>query len=527
MRWLVVLLLSGALCCLLGAAPAPPSTAPGTAPVVAAGDGDPVMQTVISLVSEPPKTGDALWDEYSQDLLEALGVMLLVKPEDRKDMLDFIQDGTEASGDLPYLQAKPELPPRVPDSVLAALEQQFGQDPRYWQLRYWNAWQYNDHSEQGDADPLRFLREGAKRGAEDAATAWLLLEDDLQHPPAEDAKLLGGPASDHPTQAEALANAQALEREHRRQMLLLDDFVAKYPAESLGWYVRAQQKEDYGDTQGCLGDLRSGNAAANNRVPLPFPLSFVSERTAAGQPVGSEVVAGVVTEAAGNRSTIRGALDAGHLDHDLQVAFDIGGTLDMTQPVFEYGCRLATMRGATHLWHYAGLAIAQTQADRLASHPPASADQTAQQALARLEHRLASLHLKLKGLSAPPGLTDIAGFEELVTRETARRLAEQGITDEQRTVAELGLPGSVMPNMASSDVQRNGDSPELRMGQLELGARGEAVRTLARLDFYSAIYAWNVQQNGPAVEKKLEGMDKIARFDFATLSWPADDTADE
>jgi hypothetical protein len=107
-------------------------------------------------------TGDELYDTYAQALLELL--------ENARPFQSMIQ----------------VAPPSLSSELLDNWEDEFGNDPRYWQLRYWDAnWQtrVQEHASQypaievdQDLDPGDFLEQGVERGASDVITEMLLFK---------------------------------------------------------------------------------------------------------------------------------------------------------------------------------------------------------------------------------------------------------------------------------------------------------------------------------------------------------------
>jgi len=131
-----------------------------------------------------------------------------------------------------------------------------------------------------------------------------------------------------------------------QRLKLADELVAACPEESWAWYELAMLRFEYGDWENGLADLSSGNLARNNRLPLPFPVSFVIQRLAAEQNCGSEVVAGLVgtdTFAWLLPNFIRLKDQA----KNQVVRLNCGASLHETDPWHLYTCRYGSMDGAS------------------------------------------------------------------------------------------------------------------------------------------------------------------------------------
>ncbi|MCH7472785.1 hypothetical protein IIA79_07535 [bacterium] len=231
----------------------------------------------ISLAYTP--TGDALWDTYAQALLDSLPQALI-----DYDGITFYETA-------------------LPDELLAEWEPRFADDPRYWQLRYWNAEQlYDSYSLQkgvvedySGPEPYTFLEHAEASGVMDWTIAWLLYKKQ-----SHDLRKLWERFESGETTAEdevALPHFDSIPPlmwYDKQQLNLLDDLVSAYPEESFFWYIHAIERFQLGEWIGGLGDLRAANTAPNNRAPLCFPFSYVVSRLALEQETGSEVAAGMV-----------------------------------------------------------------------------------------------------------------------------------------------------------------------------------------------------------------------------------------
>ncbi|MCC7477257.1 hypothetical protein IT575_02265 [bacterium] len=176
-----------------------------------------------TVLSRPRPTGDALRDEFDREMWK--------------------------SSRRIRLQGKSPGDARPDPAKVAQWEQRFGQDPRYWQLRYWikrkgdllNAW----HE----------LELGQQRGASDATSLVLLCSDFFA------------------TQQLSLKDREALARE---ALLLAPDCALPH-------YLLATLRFEQNQKDDAIALLRSGLACSQTNLPPAFPLGMLQESATAGQ----------------------------------------------------------------------------------------------------------------------------------------------------------------------------------------------------------------------------------------------------
>jgi hypothetical protein len=190
------------------------------------------------LTALPRPTGDALFDRY------ALAVNAQINAWDGENL----EPGMFAS---------------LPDSELAKWEADFGNDPRYWELRYFSVQCSAGFSCNADAPSrgVEYLREAKRRGIATANTLCCL---------------------------------HLAEEQTHRDSTILDAAVAKDPDYAWAYYLRAMQRFEQGDQERGQADLATGNTASCNRYPRPFPIGLVRDSFNAAIPLGSAVVCGAI-----------------------------------------------------------------------------------------------------------------------------------------------------------------------------------------------------------------------------------------
>lgn len=249
------------------------------------------------LSAPPVPTGDALFDRYALAVDQRLNTF----------------PASEAK-DVAYLAA-------LSDAELAQWESDFGQDPRYWELRYLCAKCGNPQSPLAAdfANPSDFLDEAQKRGV---ATANTLLFRYKELREANDAELepfappvkkekviveghdLGSrevpnwdalnnalPLSQDPQAQAAIA---IMQRQEQEQLALLNAAVKAGPDQAWPYYMRALYWFELGEQDQGLDDLEAGNAAPVNVFPAPWPRGYISACPAQPAPVGSAAVSGAL-----------------------------------------------------------------------------------------------------------------------------------------------------------------------------------------------------------------------------------------
>lgn len=242
-------------------------------------------------------TGDKLYDAYQQALLAALA-----QP--------------------PAPGARLSDAPQVPDALLAQWAPDFGSDPRYWQLRWFEL----NRAPEEDRQPALMAAldtQWLASGAVDATTLWLRY---LQ----TDANL---------REAQVPYNEAEAERER-----LLGELTARYPEESEPHYEQALLAFKHGDWPTALARIEAGNAAPSNRNLMPFPISFVLARLQAGQSVGNESAAGIVLDQSYSFGYVFGRnIRIKDTEVEFEVRANLSGGLDEAASLHRFCCRLGSM----------------------------------------------------------------------------------------------------------------------------------------------------------------------------------------
>jgi hypothetical protein len=438
-------------------------------------------------------TGDALWDKYVDAMLEQW----------TDSMFDaaILHYPSEEPASKPA--AEPENPPRLPDEVLATWEPKFGRDPRYWQLRYWNAWQYNDQLEQADTDPDRFLLEGKAKGVTDAATDWLLLKAELKELVQAD-------------------TAAELEANYQQRLKLLDAFIATYPDESIGWYERALLLADFGGFENCLADLEAGNKAKFNRELPIFPYSFVLERITTGKPVGSEPVAGVVVQAASMWPTLFRPVQVNQFFRGAQVVLAISGNEGILQPLYGYAVRLTLRENATETLPATGVIAIQEMVDYLLLDGYRYLGRQEKEALLRMRNEASWTLGRLAGFDAYGQSKARLDFQtEFYPRHLGREMMSLGLSYDELAAALLSPPHvlSMQPEL----IYQSTDWYELSTASPWLPWQASWAKTVVPLVSYKVIYDWAVERRGPNTNEWRNAAQSLSQFDMTTLSWPETD----
>jgi hypothetical protein len=157
----------------------------------------------------------------------------------------------------------------LPDSQLAQWEGEFGSDPRYWQLRMWNA--------QGSDTDTDVLRAGYGRGAQDAMLVLLLARRRSWTGAAAIAPLK--PGLDGPEAAAVAERIAQLEQATGKEVeQLYAEAIELAPGQAWPYYERALARlarEDYADAE---ADFAAGNAAPLNDAFDVYPEPVLREQ---------------------------------------------------------------------------------------------------------------------------------------------------------------------------------------------------------------------------------------------------------
>ena len=256
-----------------------------------------VVLAVVSLLTTDPATaatdyepvGDELFDRTAQWVLKELkqqeagdlgmALMWLLNPGPHENM----------------------YPPAVDLTELLSWESEFGDDPRYWQLRYRCTADIpgeivNEYEAAGLDPRLYYLEVAREEGHADAATLWVLwgayrelwIEEYLEGNTDEELK---------PWELEVHEQELVLMERHGAELTaLLDEMVSASPELSWPYYRRARHHYIMGNHAAALADLRRGNTAPDNEMPDVFPLSVVRRAIHHNQPLGNETLNGGLLE---------------------------------------------------------------------------------------------------------------------------------------------------------------------------------------------------------------------------------------
>lgn len=226
-----------------------------------------VLVLAATTYSAPPqRTGDPLLDKYCA----------LITPRALAVGFDF-EEGV----------SKSEL---LEDYELAKWRDEFGDDPRYWMLRYNCTPEHfligkSDHAYLGVQDRVYFLEEARRFRVTNGAVLLNLLREyefAWSRDIASDDSL---PAlADNADPAEQL-RARRLEIDSRygsEQAQLLSELLAAAGDQALPHYYAAMYDVEHGDYQAALDELARGNGAPHNSALWGFPYDDLLERMRAG-----------------------------------------------------------------------------------------------------------------------------------------------------------------------------------------------------------------------------------------------------
>jgi hypothetical protein len=257
-------------------------------------------------------TGDALFDRYALEVDKRIEATTV-----------------EQIAEVKYAAA-------VPDSTLAAWENEFGADPRYWELRYFCAAAAKPGAvlAPGFSAPADFLKEARRRGAATANTL-LLLDPELRR--EYNSQLDKQPETD----AELAQSIATMQRAEKDELELLDAAVALGANEAWPYYTRAMYWFDLGEEDRGIAELEAGNAAPINVLPRPWPLPDIAGAVCKSAVPGSTAVCGAITLASSDMLFY----DQYHVNEYLlntNMCCDLDGKLDRYNAWHQFGCRLYT-----------------------------------------------------------------------------------------------------------------------------------------------------------------------------------------
>jgi hypothetical protein len=225
------------------------------------------------LSAPPTPTGDGLFDRLALVIDERVNAL---------DSFDIMGVFTAAA---------------VPDEVLAQWADDFGNDPRYWELRYIckkrsvteptiaeleASLELLMERAEHEAAATQFLEEAYARGIASSNTLLLLYEEKraLFRKAARNVdENEGSPYS--PESASEL-------------LTILNEAVELGPDQAWPYYMRALYWYENDQPGRGLVDIQAGNLAPYSQYPAPFPVHMVTAGLGADKPTGSAVVSGAV-----------------------------------------------------------------------------------------------------------------------------------------------------------------------------------------------------------------------------------------
>jgi len=406
-------------------------------------------------------TGDALWDTYAQANLD-----LLAAPD-------------------AFIDGNGPIYPHLSEEVLDSWEALFGDDPRYWQLRYWEAERWMIWDEQPTAEPIAMLMRGEERGAVDAVSRMQLYKLRKEELTRNWDMYAEGTLPEGSDFAPVITDGAAPYSWYVDERLkLIEELVAACPDESWAWYESAIVRFEFGEWETGLSEMEAGNQAANNRMPLPFPMSFVAERVRAGGDCGSTVAAGQVLQGnfmIGMPNFMRIKDQA----KNQEVRMLLGAPLSEFAPWHAYTCRLGVMEGADSIqWLVAHVIRNMILRDLFVETPEAfTVDQ--RQALWGLYGR---------------------GFK---VRELSKT-ANETTAEENKAAIELHAMEYNLAEKISEELGEDGKlSPQLQ----------EQLYTAAATNYHYRFLVYQREQTEyyPKVKERFE---QLASFDMVNYCWP-------
>lgn len=285
------------------------------------------------LAAPPKPTGDALFDRYAL----AVDVHINAWLKERYDLGLFAV---------------------LPDEELAGWESDFGDDPRYWELRYFCASAAMGGAQAASAEegPERFLETARQLGVASANTLLCLyLESHARH--AKEFKPPETGTTSSPLQSEMGSNSTLLPRNppetesdrarvaqmeanDQADLALLNEALAKDPGSAWGYYLRAMYWFDTGEQDKGLADMKADNGAANSLYPRPFPVEAAVAGLSAEAPAGNAAVSGAILASAMLYALPDYSRIRSHLDESMFVLdrYDSRGALETWH---QFACRFA------------------------------------------------------------------------------------------------------------------------------------------------------------------------------------------
>lgn len=340
------------------------------------------------LGAPPQLTGDELFDRYAAQVDQQIDAL-----------------GYEGLADFDTAAV-------VPDDVLAKWESEFGDDPRYWELRYFCM----KHSMPAPsvlekaADPalrnqrgedldkaLGFLEQARERGIATANTLMLLYwekRDALQQddPPGHDQLVYDYP----PEAVEDLGQ-------------IANEAVAASHDEAWPYYTRAMYWYETGKPERGLADMKTGNTQPDVSYPVPFPAGMVDQGLSAPVPAGNAAVSGAIFCIALNEQPpilIKRACEASLAAHSL-----VDGSAAF-ETWHQFGCRLGASRIEEIVFSLEGIVYVFLARNAALDDQGLSADDPRRKTLGRIlgakEQQKDSLYARSRGFDMSAAVLPLA-----------------------------------------------------------------------------------------------------------------------
>jgi len=252
-------------------------------------------------------------------------------------------------------------PAALPDAILADWEPDFGNDPRYWQLRYWSKIHGGDSGSPNSQlatgvssreKAYTYLEESRERGIADATTLLLIYQADRNRWQDE------LKATDEEDPANYLAAAAQIEAD---QLDALNELVEAAPDNAWSYYYRARYWFSIGEMDLAAADVIKGNAAAVCRQPKAFPAAFALDHLGDEQPPGNKYLAGALVHCDFSDPLPNWIKWKEH-SKEFRVIAALSGRTTGLGAMHGFACRVAAMDNADLIATAVGVEIARLQA---------------------------------------------------------------------------------------------------------------------------------------------------------------------
>lgn len=250
----------------------------------------------------------------------------------------------------------------VQEDVIASWEGDFGNDPRYWELRYllansltpeafgmegWKREFYYAKAEHANG----MLKEAIDRGIARPVTLYLYYISlrDLHYQQME--KLLPGPSLTTSYSQERVTHIpprpdtdpalleqtrQLRSKQEAEQLAVLNELVDSAPQMAWAHYARAMYWLELGELGKGLANLKSGNAAMDGVIPHGFPIGVALAGLGEDHPRGNAAVTAVLI---GERKKLQMFESKDRVKESILVAM-LSGDLSLANEWMHFSCRL-------------------------------------------------------------------------------------------------------------------------------------------------------------------------------------------